>query len=863
MSRVVIGVGRNGAGDQGSGVVLVCCFVVVAACGGGGDASMDAGAPWGDAGDEWVIAAPAPPMAPAAAAEPILTPCAPGWREARSRAGIAVCDPWPESGIAVCGPADAHFAGEAGCSPIGTACPSDGVPEGLPPDATVTHVRAGALGGDGTAGSPFGTLGEAVAAAPAGSIIAIAPGSYEESVVLTRDVTLWGACVGETVLAGSDAVDPVVTVDLGVGAVVRNLRIGPHVGRGVWVRGSVALRQVAIEGVTFAGVEGGPRSVVVGEDLVVRRVRLDATAASVGIGAARSRVDLRRVVVEDLPNYGLLGGEFLLENVSIRDITCGAYQGGALGVESTADATQLAIDRICGRGVFSNTTLARITVRDVVIRDTYARPGTRADGPAIHAADDGALITIERAWVAGARRSPAVTLGWGFDEPSTASVFATDLVVDAGASLQPDEYAAQTAPSSSLRLSRTHASDLPGWLIYGSLTATDMTVRWTAPPLPEVKAWAISCPDGGEIRVERLSVDGADSALVAGTFPPAAPTDPCVVRASDVRADHTGLAGVFSSGADIEITRIRVAEGAGMGIALLDSVSRFADVELATIDAHADHTFGWGLLALRGSLDVARARITRHQGLGLTVQGQGAPTSTVAVLRDIHVSEGRGGGGSLGDGYGLSFNESSVRIERAVIEANHGVGVSIFSDEGPTRVAAEDIVVRDTLGHESADEYDGVLGRGVSARGSDAAVTITRGLIVGSREVGIDVRDGALVELNRTRVTSTAQRDCASSTCAGEPGGHGIGLYAARLVLNDVVADRSHLCGLHVHRPVSLEASALTLSRNEFGLCVQDANVSGVLGRVRFADNVSGDVETTDVYIPEAAPTLTGSPVPE
>ena len=115
--------------------------------------------------------------------------------------------------------------------------------------------------------------------------------------MLTRDVTLWGACVGETVLAGSDAVDPVVTVDLGADAVVRNLRIGPHVGRGVWVRGSVALRQVAIEGVTFAGVEAGPRSVVAGEDLVIRSVRPDGTGASTGIGAARSLIDLRRVVV--------------------------------------------------------------------------------------------------------------------------------------------------------------------------------------------------------------------------------------------------------------------------------------------------------------------------------------------------------------------------------------------------------------------------------------------------------------------------------------------------------------------------------------------------------------------------------------
>ena len=60
--------------------------------------------------------------------------------------------------------------------------------------------------------TPFGTVASAMNAATDGDIIALAKGTFTEEVNLRNGVTLWGACVAETVLTSSIA-------ELGAGVV--------------------------------------------------------------------------------------------------------------------------------------------------------------------------------------------------------------------------------------------------------------------------------------------------------------------------------------------------------------------------------------------------------------------------------------------------------------------------------------------------------------------------------------------------------------------------------------------------------------------------------------------------------------------
>src|SRR5262245_41713325 len=77
-------------------------------CGSSGGGTPDAGDV--DAG---AIAMPAPPAAPA---PPVFTPCPAGWREVPG--DVTTCDPYPAGGALDCPVGEAHFPGEAACSPI-------------------------------------------------------------------------------------------------------------------------------------------------------------------------------------------------------------------------------------------------------------------------------------------------------------------------------------------------------------------------------------------------------------------------------------------------------------------------------------------------------------------------------------------------------------------------------------------------------------------------------------------------------------------------------------------------------------------------------------------------------------------------
>ena len=168
-------VGMLGCGDDDSGADA-------GAQRDGGDPTEDAGSDANPREDASVdggagIEVPAnPPMEPLA---PDLTPCPSGWAETLID-GTTVCQPVEATS---CEHGFVLFPDvPAGCGLVGAPCPDDEWPADLPADENVVFVKADAAsGGDGTRGTPYTTIAEAMMAASASMTIAVAKGTYTET----------------------------------------------------------------------------------------------------------------------------------------------------------------------------------------------------------------------------------------------------------------------------------------------------------------------------------------------------------------------------------------------------------------------------------------------------------------------------------------------------------------------------------------------------------------------------------------------------------------------------------------------------------------------------------------------------------
>lgn len=267
--------------------------------------------------------------------------------------------------VAACAGATREALGQTTCAPVGD-CAAAFPPAGFAvlvdptlPDASLdaTHVR---------------TIGAALAGAPAGGTIAIAAGTYEESLAPTRPVKLVGRCPSSTrIVSPAGASAPGLHVS-SVAVEARGLSLEGHkVGALVEAKGSLVLESVVLEKNREVGIV---------------------------VGDAGSRATLTRSVVRGtLPDAtGLFGWGASAEG------------GGALVVEESAvvDSHEKAI------GVGGAGSSAKIT-RSFVAR-TQASAGGNAH--AIDVQEGGALELVES--------SVALNVGQGVavDLKSTAAV---------------------------------------------------------------------------------------------------------------------------------------------------------------------------------------------------------------------------------------------------------------------------------------------------------------------------------------------------------------------------------------------------------------------------------------------------------
>ena len=626
---------------------IASAVLFFAACGGDGgrgtNESADAGTDAGPLGFE--------PTPPAPAAWPALAPCPAGWRQAPDPDSpeIVVCEPWPEGGPVDCGAAEAHFPGGDGCEPVGSACPAGDFPDDLPAGSDVVYVQAGApAGGDGTISAPFDSISQGMLAASSGGVVAIAKGTYDERLSVSRRVTLWGACAAETVVDWtSGAEDAAVATVTGGGAALRNLRLtGPHYG--VYVHDNsapVVLEGIAVEGAHFGGLYLAGD--VDAHDLVVR----DTVAGADGRGGnavyatGGAQVDLSRGAFERSTFVGWAlaeaGTAISASDVAVRNTrpsprVATIAVGIAVTGGSRCDLERAVVEGALGAGFTSGDPGTTLSARDLVVRDIRVADGAVDTASGVETL--GASVVLERTLV---ERCDGVGLLAGL---TGATIAATDVLVRDVESDPSglDGYGMQIASGGLAVLDRVAflRTRVVGVIAFDAGTDLDASDLFVAD--------GRSMADGGEFGGAIVVLDGAHAHLERATFErnldvavlgqDGASIDGTDVAVSDTRGRESDLRygyGIhLNGGSTIDLSRVAVVGSHAAGLFLAEEGTRgvFEDLLVSGTERAecfetvcADTAWGTGIVATDGAaIQAERFRTSDNAQCGLQLASGGA-----------------------------------------------------------------------------------------------------------------------------------------------------------------------------------------------------------------------------------------------
>ncbi|MFZ5443185.1 MAG: right-handed parallel beta-helix repeat-containing protein [Myxococcota bacterium] len=532
--------------------------------------------------------------------------------------------------------------GASSCVPVGDCAAT------FPPTAATLFVDATLDGGDAT---HFATITAALAAAPAGATIAIAPGTYREALTPTRAVKLVGRCPAQVQLIGSPAVfaNGVAGVEV-EGVTIRESLLAARVELG----GQLTLRHAVLEANQRSAVQVlDPGSRATLEDVVVRDTQPDPSTQTFGQGVAAS-----------------FGAQLTLTDVEL----------------SGNRETSLFLDR-------AQTTA---TVTRTVISNTLPRASTGRLGWGV-GVQRGAALTAERVVVQDSRTSGLVVSV----APSTATL--TDsLVRRTAAGLdntgQPSAVAVAVLQGATLTWTRGAADGSPGTLIHAQdpgstlhltgVTARNVTQTAGLPPS------GIDADDSARASLDHVAVvRTAGSALFASS-------------SGELSADHVGLfdvaVGLRAQQARLTGTAVEVRRHGDVGALALQqgtlSLSRCTVAEGTTDLALGGASSELGLLTLE------RCVVSRATSAGVYAKTSGA----VALVTDS-VIEGTQLtlAGEYGQGVVVEAG-ATANLDRVTVAGNHTAGLQLA--DATSALTATHVTVRGTLANGA-----GTRGRGANA----------------------------------------------------------------------------------------------------------------------------------------------------
>ncbi len=284
------------------------------------------------------------------------------------------------------------------CQPVGDC-------DAFPPVAATLFVDDSFAAQDAT---HFLTINAALAAAPAGATIAVDEGTYTESLVLTRPVTVVGRCAERVhVRNPAGGLPPGVVVNGALTAEVSGLTLRDFIiGAGAGGKGQLTIRNMVIISSRDFGIYAvDPGSVLRVHDSVIRDST--ATASALGHGGqveAGGVLELARVTLANHNAVGLYasgkGSKIVADQVVVRDTRATSTGFGGMGmVAETGTDVRLTRSAIVGnrhRGITVHEALLHL--EESIVRDTQPKPdGANGDG----VSGFGATIVLDRVSLRG------------------------------------------------------------------------------------------------------------------------------------------------------------------------------------------------------------------------------------------------------------------------------------------------------------------------------------------------------------------------------------------------------------------------------------------------------------------------------
>ena len=426
-----------------------------------------------------------------------------------------------------CTGANRDAYGSASCVPIGDCGAA------FPPaNATLFVDAASAV--DAT---HFTRINDALAAASAGAVIAIAPGTYPESLVATKDLTLVGRCAAKVSIVGA-------------GSSVRGLRV--EEGVKVTARGLTITKQ-------FIGV-------------------------SVGVGASLTLSDS---VVEANSEVGISLSEgvstFTGERLAVRDNKEGSAGTHGWGLNAQAGATVTVTDSAFSGNHYANVRLSTKssgTFERIVLRD--GKPTTMEDVGRGISVQQGATAKLTRAALVGNYEIGIVAADATTIELEEVLVGSTKLSKSGAFGRALDAFG-----GAQVHAKRFHAYDNHDASVIAVEPGTHVTLE--ASSIVDT-AFERSGLLGRAIGVQQgATVDVTDSAIVnarevaVGVFDRGSHVtlSRSVVIGTQPNGDAAFGHGVMATfGSLVEIADSEIAENAGVGIAIGTASARVARVRI-------------------------------------------------------------------------------------------------------------------------------------------------------------------------------------------------------------------------------------------------------------------------------------------
>ncbi len=623
-------------------------------------------------------------------------------------------------------------------------------------DASTIFVDSAAPeGGDGSEASPFPTIQPALdlAGSRGGGLVAVAAGSYAESLALTpvhADVHLAGRCRALVVLDASGVGDDTPGIDIATGGVavtISGLAVVDAPAEGIWVRsGLVSLVEISVLRCGGVGIWAWRPGLVQPTEVELEGCLLaDNTVAGVVAEYAGTELRLRDCTLSGtLPDaagehgYGVqVSGAAALEAVG-----CEFSRNARLGILVCDPATEAVVTdcsiegglslgggavgggvRVFGGGTlsFDGSTISGAAEAGVLVegagsevwlggslvRDSVPYLGL-SNGLGVVVLD-GAALEAEACEIAGnlatgllaADPGTEVTL-WGCEVRDTSSApgggHGSGLGVSSGATLHASGCLVSRNRESGIAISDE-----------GSLVVLrDCTVQDTLPNDDQAAGYGLYVGGGATLlAVGCALLDNHQASLVASGQGTTVALHDMAIRGTRINAGVQGVTALgisTQSGASLEATDLIVSDNEGPGLYVINTGSRLSCSGCELID----NQFAGAAAIEGGALVLSDSRITGSGqnvnlggGVGVYSAQQWGGGEPSLHLQDCHVSDNHLAGVHLsGEG---SFVLVDNEIARSVA-VSHGsetrCGDGVYADETTAWDGSDGLLV---VGNNIAD----------------------------------------------------------------------------------------------------------------------------------------------------------------